>query len=74
MTSIEWLIEELDELIPYGGITTSQLFDDVLAKAKEMHKQEIINAVDLPKNKRWYDAKLYNSCGEQYYQETFKKD
>ena len=41
MTSIEWLIKELDELIPYGSITTSQLFEDVLEEAKEMHKQEM---------------------------------
>jgi len=38
-----------------------------------MERQEIINAVDLPKDKRWYDAKLYNSSGEQYYQKTFKQ-
>jgi len=43
MTSIEWLIKELDELIPYGSITTSQLFEDVLEQAKEMHYKELMD-------------------------------
>jgi hypothetical protein len=71
MTSIEWLIEELDELIPYGGITTSQLFDDVLAKAKEMHKQEIINAYFQCGKDNFDHIKVINKSATDYYQETF---
>jgi hypothetical protein len=67
-TAVEWLIEQLWEE-PKDKFT----WNAILSKAKEMHKEEIINAVDLPKEKRWYDAKLYNSSGEQYYNETFKK-
>ena len=70
MTSIEWLIKELDELIPYGSITTSQLFEDVLEEAKEMHKQEMTKFA----NDFWNWAKGGNfdiSDAEQYYQETF---
>jgi len=67
MTSIDWLIEQLDELIPYEGITASQVFTDVIAKAQAMHKAEIIDTYlldELDSGKKY---------AEQYYQETFKK-
>ena len=38
-----------------------------------MEKQQIEDAVNLPIEKRWYDAKLYNNSGEQYYNETYGK-
>jgi hypothetical protein len=66
MTSIEWLEQQLFN--KQGKFNKSDI-----EQAKEMHKQEIIDAGNLPKEKRWYDAKLYNSSGEQYYQETFVK-
>ena len=69
MTSIEWLVKELYTEMNMSG--DGRVLDEILEQAKQMYKQEIMKAVDLPKNKRWYDAKLYNSCGEQYYQETF---
>jgi hypothetical protein len=69
-TSIEWFYEQLDsvlELYPSEWVELGKLFH----KAKEMHKQEIMNAAN---------TLLYHSTGpgdtaaEQYYQETFKKD
>lgn len=41
-TSIEWLWEQIDGIIPYQDIKTSQLFNGVLEQAKEMHKVETI--------------------------------
>jgi len=41
-------------------------------KALEIEKQQIIDAVNIPKEQRWYEDK-YNSCGEQYYSETYNK-
>jgi hypothetical protein len=63
-TSIEWLIDKVEDFI--GLIPV-----DIIEQAKEMHKQEIIDAAN---------TLLYHSTGptdtaaEQYYQETFKKD
>ena len=71
MTSIEWLVEELDELIPYEGITTSQVFTDILIKAQEMHKQEIVKAFDEAYMSGYRDN---GNDGINYYNETFKKD
>jgi len=72
MTSIEWLEEELAKNLKLIILNQDyRLMETLFEQAKEIHKQEIIDAGNLPKEKRWYDAKLYNSCGEQYYQETF---
>ena len=69
MTSIEWLAKELES---HGDLQYCELEWKTLAllidQAKEMHKQEVIDA---------YFEGAYggdNISGEQYYQETFKKD
>ena len=75
-TSIEWLWEQIDGIIPYQEIKTSQLFNGVLEQAKEMHKQEIIDA--HIEGQRVFDKHDHTQWttdqAEQYYQETFKKD
>jgi len=72
MTSIEWLWEQIDGIIPYQDIKTSQLFNGVLEQAKEMHKQEIEDAYHFG----YTDAiqsepKQYQP--EKYYLQTFNK-
>jgi hypothetical protein len=68
-TSIEWFIEHL---LGNGLLRLTKedhsLYSELRDKAKEMHKQEIIDA--------WEDGPTYleDKSGEQYYQETFKKD
>jgi hypothetical protein len=72
MTSIEWLEEELAKNLK--SIILNQdyrLMETLFEQAKEMHKQEIIDA--------WKDGKgtLFsfseNKTSEEYYQETFEK-
>jgi hypothetical protein len=41
MTSIEWLVKEIETLIT---IETFQKWKDIKEQSKEMHKQEIIDA------------------------------
>jgi hypothetical protein len=81
MTSIEWLIEEMLSKGYFDGnkpLTFTNL-DHLQQQAKEMHKQEIIDARD---NMQKYCIELANKInphlfefnkkdGEQYYQETF---
>lgn len=68
MTSIDWLFEKLwDE--PKDKLT----WHSILEQAKEMHKQEIIDAVGIGSQ---FDRDYlygYHDKAEQYYQETFKK-
>jgi hypothetical protein len=80
-TSIEWLIEQLVEMdkqldgrrknedATILKMNPTKIFE----QAKEMHKQEIIDAFHFYDDYRDCETK-WVSNGEQYYQETFKKD
>jgi len=66
MTSIEWLASKL-------SITFNTMYADEIEQAREMHKQEIIDAVGVGSQ---FDRDYlygYHDKAEQYYQETFKK-
>jgi len=67
MTSIEWLMKELYTEMNLSG--DGRVLDEILEEAKEMHKQEIIDAWDMG---RFNIDEV--GLGEEYYQETFKKD
>ena len=82
MTSIEWFIEHL---LGSGLLRLTKeehnLYSELRDKAKEMHKQEIIDAVNEGINQGYNDyidtesGRLWDEYNpEQYYQETFKKD
>jgi len=63
-TAVEWLADELT-LPEYGD--NPQWVQDAIEQAKEMEKEQIIDA---------YETELYQYkteiSGEQYYNETFK--
>jgi len=69
MTSIEFLKAEY---IKRGDSLPSGVFEE----AKEMHKVEIINAADQNQFEDIDGGGISETItkGEQYYQETFKKD
>ncbi len=60
ITAVKWLINELD-------YETISKFDKKLLQAKEMEKEQIIDA--------WEDGcySYFTKNSEQYYNETFKK-
>lgn len=62
MTALEWFAGE----IKGGQLITNQKFKELLEQAKEMEKQQIIDA--------WNSAYGGDSnyTAEQYYNETFK--
>ena len=62
-TAVEWLINELG----YKDLVESKYptLTRILEQAKEMEKEQIVNAVDS-----W--VVNGNLKGEQYYKETFK--
>ena len=69
MTSIEWLALALydnAEMKAEGGV-----IDQIVEEAKEMHKQEIIEAHGEEQSYLQYDGSWKRMNGEQYYQETF---
>jgi hypothetical protein len=68
-TAVEWLfkwmIDNKDSIIE----ERLQAFE----QAKEMEKQNIIEAAYFGHLKGWVDCGVENSFGEEYYKETFKK-
>lgn len=66
MTSIEWLAKQLLNAEP--NVLEWQKY---ILQAKEMHKQEIINAV-IYGNYHYKNYEESEIMGENYYKETFK--
>lgn len=66
-TAVEWLEQQLFN--KFGKFTKGDI-----DKAKEMEKEQIIDAVYYGHLKRWVDSGVINSYGEQYYNETFKSE
>ena len=61
-TAVEWLIQEL---VLENKVDLDTKMRDLMYKAAEMEKEQIVNAVDgFPLDKR-------NLDGEQYYNEMF---
>jgi hypothetical protein len=67
-TSVDFLIEEFSAIFGKVNFTAMQglLLKDAVEKAREMEKEQIIEA---------HGAKQYHKTvnGEQYYNETYKK-
>jgi len=70
-SAVEWLAKNLKD---FPHVKHSQLFRDLVQQAKEMEKQQIIDAFDkglITENVYYgYDDKK----AEQYYNETFKSE
>ena len=68
LTSVEWLWEQIDNTLPYQNIKTSQVFNGLLEQAKELHRQQIIDAAS-----RACQSMCYNdeTSAEQYYNNKY---
>lgn len=66
-TSIEQLVEQIEQYILTYGNLPFNVLSKFKEQAKEIHKQEIIDA----HNNGYMDI---SGQAEQYYSETFKKD
>jgi len=73
-TSIEWLVTELNQELNYIPITQWDRIRDIIHKAKEMHKQEIMVAIQDGFNRFFRKGDRKEVSNEQYYQDTFKID
>jgi len=69
LTSVEWLWEQIDNTLPYQNIKTSEVFNGLLEQAKELHRQQIIDAVTHGNRQEVYDAT--ETIGQNYYNETY---
>jgi hypothetical protein len=66
-TAVEWLVER----ISHGGLVSKKQFNELLEQAKEMEKQQIIEAIRHTE----IDIRGYYNDGdaEFYYNETYNK-
>ena len=66
-SSIEWLVTELNQMIDYIPMNKWDAIADIIQKAKQMHKEEIIEAFIGHDS----DTEENIDVAEQYYQETY---
>ena len=64
-TAVEFAVEQLEQLIPFGHQLAVRI---ILEQAKEMEKQQIIDAHNNGRN-----ILPPNENGKQYYNVTFNK-
>jgi hypothetical protein len=70
-TAVEWLIEAMyQETYPFN-----RKYSKIFEQAKEMEKEQIMNAMDWIMNKYFeFHEQPTTSAREQYYNETFKSE
>jgi len=72
-TAVDFIKLKLEEYgDPYMCQITWEEFDSIIEQAKEMEKQQIVDACNLQRND-YKGMPTYNKSGEQYYNETYKK-
>lgn len=69
-TSVEWLVEEINKLT---GLTI-QMDEPIIEQAKEMEKQQIIDAWNIRAKVDGVLTYTDNRTAENYYNETFKSE
>ena len=68
-TAVEYLLEELND----NGFSHLYLAEDIIEQAKEMEKEQIIDAFGVGCHVESTRLIHYDDMAEQYYNETFKK-
>jgi hypothetical protein len=73
MTAVEWLFEKLNQCEPmYSGVQSNEhkeYIDMLIKQAKEMEKEQKIDAFDTGRRKGDW---IFD--GEKYYEETYKNE
>jgi HEPN domain-containing protein len=76
-TAVEWLIEQIEsgkiEIVYSNKIHSIKCIPEIIDQAKEMEKQEIINAYRDGRSDQQSEkpSRFYNRMAEQYYNETY---
>jgi hypothetical protein len=68
-TAVEWLVEEINQKIDYIPLNKWDMIRDIVLQAKEMEKEQIINAyIEASANLE----DIIKEEAENYYKKTFK--
>ena len=77
-TAVEWLIEKLNQCEPmYSGVQSNEhkeYLEKLVKQAKEMEKEQIINAHGDEQSYLQDDGSWKTIYAEEYYNETFKNE
>lgn len=71
-TAVEWLVKELNKMIDFIPMDKWDKIRDIVQQAKEMEKQQIIDAFGVGCHVESTRLIHYDDMAEQYYNETFK--
>jgi hypothetical protein len=85
MTAVEWLQEQLKKGVDFNPLDKNSYLNNVeklFQQAKEMEKEQIVNAFENGKEKMEQfqdeipdeDETIYLMYGSEYYNETFKSE
>ena len=67
LTAVEWLVEELTN----NGINHLDLAHEIIEQAKQMEKEQMIDAHGYEQSKLQDDGTWRVQTGEDYYNETY---
>ena len=69
-TAIEWLVKQVNS----DCLNSTFIRQDLIEQAKQMEKEQIMEAFDFGVYDGGGIIKKYKMSGEQYYNETFKSE
>jgi hypothetical protein len=73
-TAVEWLWNEIDNIIPYQDINTAQQFNGLLEQAMEMEKDQIEEAFELGQlneNSYQHTGRRIHKDKKEYYEKSY---
>jgi len=71
-TAVEWLVSNISSKIDNEYWCNQKEITEWVKQAKEMEKEQIIDACNLQRND-YKGMPTYNKSGEQYYNEIYEK-
>ena len=75
-TAVEWLWNEIDNLIPYQDINKAQQFNGLLEQAKAMEKDQIEEAFsigEMNNDSHHYTGRKIHQDQKDYFNKTYNK-
>lgn len=76
LTAVEWLWNEIDNLIPYQDINKAQQFNELLKEAKEIEKEQIEEAFsigEMNNDSHHYTGRKIHKDQTDYFNKTYAK-
>jgi hypothetical protein len=73
-TAVEWLVKELNKMIDFIPMDKWDKIRDIVQQAKQMEKEQIINAHGDEQSYLQDDGIWIRLSGTEYYNQTYKNE